>query len=217
MNTPFTIEQFLDVFRNYNTSVFPMQFVFYLLCIIVIFLAVKNKSHKTINSILSFFWLWMGVVYHIIYFSPINKAAYAFGTLFIVQSILILYFGVFKNKLSLGFEKNIYGFTGILLMLYALIIYPYIGYLLGHSYPYSPTLGLPCPTTIFTLGVFLWSDKKFPLTVIIIPFVWSVIGFMAAMNFGIKEDIGLLIAGVLTLIMLILKNKKYTAAHLQQS
>jgi hypothetical protein len=217
MNTPFTAEQFLEVFRNYNTSVFPMQFIFYSLAALIIFLVIKNKSPKIINSVLSFFWLWMGVVYHIVFFASINKAAYAFGFLFIVQSFLVLYFGVIKNNLSLSFSKDIFGVTGILLMFYALIVYPLLGYMLGHAYPYSPTFGLPCPTTIFTLGMFLLSSKKFPIPVIIIPFIWSVIGFMAALNFGIKEDTGLMIAGILTLIMLFFKNKNYSTLRVQQN
>ena len=217
MNPPFTTGQFLKVFENYNTSVFPMQIVFYLLCTFVIYLALKKKSYRTINSLLAFFWLWMGVVYHIMFFTSINTAAYAFGILFIVQSFVILFFGVFRTEMSYSFSKDIYGYAGILLFVYSLVIYPLIGFILGHVYPSSPTLGLPCPTTIFTFGVFLWSDKKFPLVILIIPFIWSIIGFTAVLNFGIKEDSGLLVAGVLALIMLLFKNKKYTSVSLQQN
>ena len=31
MKPPFTIDQFLEVFKNYNQAVFPMQFVLYML------------------------------------------------------------------------------------------------------------------------------------------------------------------------------------------
>ena len=41
----------------------------------------------------------------------------------------------------------------------------------------------------------------------IIPILWSVVGFMAAFSLGVKEDIGLFIAGVLTFILQVAKRK----------
>ena len=149
----------------------------------------------------------MGIVYHIIFFTTINKAAYLFGGLFIIQGILFLLFGVFQNKLSFNFKKDKYGITGISLIVFALILYPILGYFFGHIYPSSPTFGLPCPTTIFTFGLVLMNIKKCPIIILIITFVWSVIGFMAAFQFGIMEDTGLIVASLITACLLIYRNK----------
>lgn len=209
MKTPFTADQFLDNFKNYNQAVFPMQIVFYLICFFAIYLVFKpnSKSDKIISGLIAFFWLWMGIVYHLVFFTTINKAAYLFGTVFILQSILFLVFGVLKSKLSFKFHSDRYGITGIIMILFSMIVYPAFGYVLSHIYPYSPTLGLPCPTTIFTFGLLLLSDKKCPIAVLIIPFLWSIVGFTAAFNFGIVEDIGLLFSGLITFVMLILRNR----------
>lgn len=214
MKPPFTVEQFLEVFKNYNLAVFPMQVVFYLISAIAIYLTIKpnQSSNKIISIILAFFWLWMGIIYHIIFFTTINKAAYLFGSLFIIQGILFFIFGVLLNKLSFNFRPNKLGITGIILVLFALIIYPILSYSFGHIYPYSPTFGLPCPTTIFTFGLLLINVKKCPLIILIIPFVWSIIGFMAALQFGIIEDTGLLIASLVTVSLLIYRN---TQLHYQ--
>ena len=210
METPFTAEQFSETFRIYNQAVWPMQIVLYLLSFTAVYFAFKPtpKSGKMISGLLTFFWLWMGVVYHLIYFTTINKAAYLFGAVFIFQAMLFLAFGVFQNKLSFAFRSDGYGITGIILIVFALIIYPVLGYSFGHGYPYSPTFGLPCPTTIFTFGLLLLCEKRCPLGILVIPFVWSIIGFTAAFNFGIVEDTGLLVSGVLTFIMVIVRNKK---------
>ena len=210
METPFTAEQFSETFRIYNQAVWPMQIVLYLLSFTAVYFAFKPtpKSGKMISGLLTFFWLWMGVVYHLIYFTAINKAAYLFGAVFIFQAMLFLAFGVFQNKLSFAFRSDGYGITGIILIVFALIIYPVLGYSFGHGYPYSPTFGLPCPTTIFTFGLLLLCEKRCPLGILVIPFVWSIIGFTAAFNFGIVEDTGLLVSGVLTFIMVIVRNKK---------
>ncbi len=210
MNPPFTLAQFLDVFKNYNQSVFPLQWLFYFLGFIIIYFLIKpnSKSDKNISIILSFFWLWMGIVYHIILFTSINKAAYLFGGLFIIQGFLFLIFGIFQNKLSFQFKNDKYGITGLILVLFALVIYPFLGYLFGHVYPYSPAFGLPCPTTIFTFGILLLNQKKCPFTILIIPLIWSIIGFMAAFQFGILEDTALIVTSLITVFLLIYRNRK---------
>ena len=216
MKLPFTVEQFLEIFKNYNQAVYPMQIIFYLLAALVVFLSVKSitNASKIINSILAFLWLWMGIVYHLLYFSQVNKAAYLFGIIFIIQGLLFLYEGVFNNKLSYNFTRGLFGVSGAVLVVFALVLYPVIGYTFGHIYPSSPTFGLPCPTTIFTFGIFLWSDKRLPVSILVIPFLWSLIGFFAALKLGIFEDTGLLIAGLFTFTMIITqanRKVKYSA------
>lgn len=210
MKLPFTLEQFLDVFRQYNISVWPMQVLLILLALVATYFSIFKKpfSDKIIVVILTFLWLWMGVAYHLIYFSSINKAAITFGSFFIMQSLLFFYFGIIKNKLIFQFNLNKYGVTGIGLVVFALIVYPLLGYWLGHVYPSSPTFGLPCPTTIFTFGVLFFSAKKIPLVIIIIPFLWALIGFSAAFSLGIKEDTSLLVSGLLSIVLIVSRNKK---------
>src|ERR1044071_1105008 len=114
MKLPFTALEFFKVFEKYNLAVWPMQVILYLLAAAAIWFAVKKTAHsdKIITIILCFFWLWMGFVYHIIYFTAINKAAYVFGGVFILQGLIILYWGLFKNRLSFKFQRNLFGITG---------------------------------------------------------------------------------------------------------
>jgi hypothetical protein len=210
MKTPFSLDQFLAVFKNYNEAVFPMQIILFLLSVLIIYLTIKPKMKydKTISGFLAFLWLWMGIIYHLIFFTSINIAAYVFGSFFILQGVLFLIAGVLQNKISYKFKSDLYGKIGITLILFSLIIYPVIGYLLDHLYPYSPTFGLPCPTTIFTFGILLLNTNRCPLYILIIPFLWSVIGFTAAFNFGIWEDTGLFVAGLLSTSLLLTRNRK---------
>ena len=211
MNLPFSLTDFLNVFKEYNQSVFPLQIVFYLtafLCVYLLFTSNQNTT-RIISITLAFFWLWMGIVYHIIFFSEINKAAYIFGGLFILQGIMFAGCGLIRKKLSFEYTKSTANIAGIILIAYALIIYPVLGHNLGHAYPYSPTFGLPCPTTIFTLGILLFANKKMPMHLLIIPLLWSVIGFTAAITLAIYEDVGLLVAGVTAFVLLIRSNRKF--------
>jgi len=213
MGLPFSLADFLNVFKAYNQTIFPLQIVFYFfafLCIYLIFTKYKNVN-KVVSIVLSFLWLWMGIVYHIIFFSAINKAAYFFGAFFIIQGIMFAGCGLIRKKLSFEYTKSAANKTGIILISYALIIYPVLGTFLGHTYPYSPTFGLPCPTTIFTFGILLFTNKKMPPHLLIVPLLWSIIGFTAALNLTIYEDIGLLVAGLTAFTLLLIGNRKYSA------
>lgn len=59
MDLPFTTEQFLRVFRDYNTAIGPAQIVAYLLGLTAVALAVWKRagSDWTIGAILALFWL----------------------------------------------------------------------------------------------------------------------------------------------------------------
>jgi hypothetical protein len=207
---PFTIDQFLGVFEHYNQAIWPMHIVAYILGIAVIILAAKETrySNQMISVALACFWGWMGIVYHLMYFSTINRAALGFGILFIIQAILWLVFGVVRPKLAFRVAANPYALTGLALIAYAMLIYPLLGTLLGHGYPHSPSFGVaPCPTTIFTFGLLLCTSARVPKTVLVIPFIWSLIGFSAALALGVREDIGLLVAGMLSVGLLLWRDR----------
>ncbi|MDW7732963.1 MAG: DUF6064 family protein [Methanolobus sp.] len=204
MNFPFTEEQFLNNFASYNTEVFPAQIFLYLLAGVALYLVFNKKeySDKVISGILAYLWLWMGFVYYILYFSSINRPAYLFGLLFIVQAVLFFKYGVLDRKLSFRFGTDIYGFAGLAMILYGLVLYPIFGYFIGHVYPYQPIFGVPCPTTIFTFGLLLWTSSKVPKSILVIPLLWSFVGFTAAFAFGILEDILLLVSGLVAVILI---------------
>ena len=209
MKLPFSVEEFLNVFKLYNTSVFPAQLLFVLMavCVIYFLFRQKNSSGKVICFILSGLWLWMGAVYHIIFFSVINPLAYIFGGLFLVEGVLLF---VYAFKLPLfSFKRNLFTISGCILLMYALIIYPLVGSFTDHGYPYSPTFGVPCPTTIFTIAIFLLADKRIPFYLILIPIIWTAIGFSATINLGIYEDAMLIVSGLVLGFLNFRKPKSY--------
>ena len=201
---PFTTTQFLDVFRHYNEAVWPAQWVLNALGVVAILLAARGtgRAGRTATIILAALWIWMGVVYHLSFFAKINRAAIGFGALFIAEGFLLLQRGIAK-PLHFHLRWNLDGSVGVLLMLYALVIYPALGLAVGHRYPATPTFGLPCPTTIFTFGLLLWVDGKAPMRLLAIPAIWTVIGSAAAWSMGMVEDYGLLISAVLSTALIL--------------
>jgi len=213
MKLPFTIEQFMEVFKNYNNAIWPLQIIFYLLAAVALFFTFRQSSNssKIVSLILSFFWIWMGVVYHLIYFTNINNAAFLFGSLFIVQGLLFILVGVIKNNIRFSITYDSSGITGLILIVFALLLYPILGLLQNHIYPNSPTFGVPCPTTIFSFGLLLLSKRKIPIVLLIIPLFWSILGFTAAFKLGIKEDLGLLISGIISVGLIFYRNRRLSS------
>lgn len=213
MRLPFTTDQFFDIFARYNGAVWPAQLLIFLLGVSCIVLALRRAKHSSriISLILSLYWLWMGVAYHVLFFSKINQAAWLFGAIFILQSLIFIYAGVITGKLSFQFTRDVYGVGGTVVLAYAFFIYPAIGYLVGQRYPAVPTFGLPCPTTIFTFGILLWAKPFVPGYVLVVPVVWSLIGFFAALSLNIPEDIGLLAAGIAGTMLIVSRNTRAAA------
>lgn len=210
MRLPFGTEAFFQVFVDYNTAIGPAPIIAWLLGIVAVVLVLWPMpwSGRAISAILAAFWLWTGIGYHILFFAPINPAAYGFGALFVVQGLLFLWFGIHRRRLDFGAPDGPSAIVGGVAIVYAMLVYPIIGYLLGHGYPRAPLFGVaPCPTTIFTIGLLCLVGYPMPWSLWIIPLLWSLIGGTAAWLLGVPEDLGLWIAG-LTAVVLMLKPHK---------
>ncbi|MCF7805352.1 MAG: DUF6064 family protein [Candidatus Marinimicrobia bacterium] len=209
MNIPFTSEEFIKVIVAYNQAVWPMQIILVLSAFILLALIWRQREIRSriVSGIIGGYWLWMGIAYHWIHFTAINKAAWGFGALFVLQGALFMFDAGFSRKLQFSLKDSGARMLAWVFFAYALIIYPVLGTVLGHPYPELPTFGLPCPTTIFTFGILLTAIRRVPVHLLIIPGIWSLIGFGAALNFGIYEDIGLLVAGIVGTLTVILRNR----------
>jgi hypothetical protein len=141
-------------------------------------------------------WGWMGTAYHVAFFQLINPAAEVFGVVFLLQAGLFATWAAIHHQGGIGRVRGAGVWVGGLMLAYAFLIYPALGWLLGHRYPASPTFGLPCPTTIATFGLFVWATPRPPWWLWVIPLGWTLVATSAALNLGMFEDLGLLAAGL---------------------
>ena len=114
MKTPFTTEQFFSVFEKYNHAIFPVQIILFLLSILALIAigSTIRQKDKFVAGILGVLWLWMGIGYHIAFFSGINNVAYGFGLLFILQGLFILWEGIVLYNLKFAFKLSIQAVFG---------------------------------------------------------------------------------------------------------
>ncbi len=136
-----------------------------------------------------------------------TQGGFVFGVIFIIQGLIFLYSSVARNDLAFQLNSGWKALAGLIIMLYALIGYPALEYAWGRGYPELLPFGLaPCPLTVFTLGLLLLSVNKIPFYLVIIPVLYS-FGGIIPVSLGIKEDIGLVISGLLVLILWLLQRK----------
>ena len=203
---PFDAHRFFEVFARYNAAVWPAPIALELGALVAVILAIRPSagSDRVIGAILGGLWVWMGGVYHLGFFRQINPAASVFGALFVLEGVLVLVITGRQVRLHFAWTRTTAGTAGAALIVYALVIYPILAYALGHRFPATPTFGLPCPTTILTLGLLLWAEPPRPWSVIVIPLAWSALGASAAIQLGVWEDLGLVAAGGVTFALMLL-------------
>ena len=197
MQLPFTEEQFLDIFGTYNAALWPFIVVLWLATARVATELVRGRARGTIVSLLAAaHWAWSGVVYHALFFSRINPAAWLFAVMFVTQAFAFVWFGVVRRRLTFEWRGGLrHGLAGLLLA-YSLA-YPGLVLATGQSFPRAPAAGVPCPTTLFTAGLLLAAGPPVPRVLLMIPIAWSLIGGSAAVLLGIAPDLMLLVAAVL--------------------
>ena len=195
---PFTTVQFVAVLVEYNLAVWPMQMLACLLGagMVILLLGRWPGSDRFIGGGLAAMWAWTGIAYHGLYFSSINRAALAFATLFLLQGGL-LFWAAFRGHLRFGPSAGPAGWLGWAFLAYAMVLYPLVGIAAGHGYPAMPMFGItPCPVTIFTFGLLLLTTAPVPRRLLVIPFIWSLIGGSAAFLLDVPEDWLLLFSGI---------------------
>lgn len=200
MTLPFTAEEFFGVIARYNQGIWPMQAVLVgmaIACVAFLYSG-RDWSSRQIAKLLAVLWGWMAIGFHFQYFTRINPAAWAFGTVFLLGAFAFAWYGAVKKQLAFRAVGGGRGMAGAALMGFALVVYPAIGYWLGRRYPALPTFGLPCPTTIFTLGLLLFADRP-PRLVYGVPLLWAAVGSLAAFRLAVYEDLALLVSGIVVL------------------
>lgn len=203
MQLPFTVGEFLDVFRRYNEAVWPAPVVLVALAVAAAVFALRGQpgDNRRVNLILAVFWMWTAIAYHLSFFARTANVAFGFALMFAAQAGLFGWLAFSHREVDYRPRAKANGVAGVVLIVYALFGYPLLGTLFGHHFPATPTFGVPCPTTIFTLGLMAWAGTTLPRRMLVIPIAWALVGVSAAVNLGMLEDIGLPVAALVVVAL----------------
>jgi hypothetical protein len=213
---PFTTQQFFEVFDAYNATIWPAQIVAYALGLAAVAAPSQAAAHapRFIAGVLALMWLWNGVCYHWLAFTPINPAAKVFAVVFVIQSALLTVIALARHGISIRLGRDFRAVAGFGFIAYAMLIYPALGFRAGHGLMAGPMFGVaPCPTTIFTIGLLLLMRGRGVAWLSVIPFLWSLIGLAAALQLGIVEDLALPVAGLVLVVVLAVEAMRARSAR----
>lgn len=192
-----TLGEFLEYLSTYNQRIFPMQYIAYILGVIIIILIFKPSkfSNQIISGILAFLCLWVALLFGLPFALEGELVGILTTVLFLLQGVLFI-FNIVSPKFNYGLYSAPFTIIGLGFILYAMVGYPIFGYFLGHTYPQSMPFGLvPCPLTIFIFGTFMLTTTKIPKWLLILPILYSITAFFP-IAMGILEDIGLLLSSL---------------------
>lgn len=216
MKLPFSSEQFFDVMVQYNQAVWPAQVVLTAAALAAVALLFVRRpwAAPALWSILAALWAWTGVAYHFAFFARINPAAMAFGLVFLAGAGAFVYGGVVRRSVTFDPQMNLRTLVGAALVVYALLVYPLWSAATGHPYPSLPTFGLPCPTTLFTVGLLCMAVGRGHGLILVAPLLWCLVGVQAAFLFGVIPGLGLGVAALVAAVLLVsdLRARAPTAA-----
>ncbi|PLX38369.1 MAG: hypothetical protein C0606_09185 [Hyphomicrobiales bacterium] len=197
---PFTEEQLFEVFTAWNNAVWPLPILAYGLGLLAVALLLRPSRGSTtaIIAILAAMWLVNGVGFHWAFYTAVTPAAWVFGAAFVLEGLLLAAVPFVAPGFRIAPARDARTIIGLALVAYALVIYPLLGRVFGQAFPAIPTFGIvPCPTTIFSIGLLLMGSWRVARRLLIIPALWGVVGGSAAVLFGVPQDYGLILAMLL--------------------
>ena len=145
----------------------------------------------------------MSLAYHLAFFSSLNPLAYAIAGLPLAGAGIFFCQGIVHCRLEFKLSANARTAGGLGLGVFSLVLYPLWSYYAGHRYPALPTFGLPCLTTLFTIGLLAFLVAPYPRSLFVIPVLWCFVGAQAAFLFDMSQDLGLILAGVAGIVLLL--------------
>lgn len=198
MHLPFTVDQFFSVFAAYNLALWPAQAVLLGLAFAAVAMVFfpRRGSGMAISAILAILWAWVALAYHLAFFSTINPLAYLFAGASLIGAVVFAWQGIVRRRLEFKWRFDVRSVVATGLVVFALILYPAWTWQQGHRYPAFPTFGLPCPTTLFTMGMLTFLVPPHPRSPLVVPVLWCAVGMQAAFLFGVQADLALVFAGV---------------------
>ena len=190
---------------TYNETMWPIQAIMMVVAGYLTYRIIATPGPMTdvlMKAFLAFVFAWNGIVVFSVYLR--NPISMIIGTpLFVAVSVLFVV-DIFGKKMHFRFPlgKWARGFT-IMWILLALL-YPVIGWPLGHIYPEVLLPLFPCPLTIFAIALVAGAVPKVDKKAFIALLPWALLALPKCFGaLECYEDCILFGAGVYGLVVLI--------------
>jgi hypothetical protein len=205
-------KNYLFMLAQLNEGWWPAHLAAYALACAALGLALARRPEaaRWVTALLAALWVGCAGVYFLAGFSRLSPAAYAFAVIFVLEGLGLVWAGWRRPGLEFVPRLDGYGVLGVLLVLYALLGQPLLGAYLDQPWPHLGLVGLdPNPTVLFSLGMLMFSRGRLPKQLLAVPVLWCFLGFLLAVEFGIRQDVVILPAGLAAVSLLLPRDLKH--------
>jgi hypothetical protein len=159
------------------------------------------KRGRFVAAILAGCWIWVAWAFHWQRYATINWAATYFAAVFAVEALLLIWTGVIRNAIEFGATWTVARRIGFGVFLFALLVQPLIGPLVGRAWTQVEIVGAaPDPTAFATLGILL-AARQTSSWLLVIPLLWCALSGLVLWTLGSPDALVVPFAGVAVLIV----------------
>lgn len=162
----------------------PTWIVGYALALAAIVLAFTRLrwSGRFISAFLASTWLFTGTLYTLLPFTG-SVWSVVLSTAFLTEGILLLVFGVFRDKVGFAIRLNVKSFLAGLAVITSLVIFPLLVSEPGDTFwSRHVTIHAHLLVPLLTAGFFAWSRRSIPWYLVLLPLLWLVFSVVAAVE-----------------------------------
>lgn len=171
----FSARTYYRLFELYNRAIWPGQILALMVGLALLWLLHRGSARQgsIVTAILSAGWLWIAWAYLLERYNTINWAARYFAIGFAIEALLLIWTGSIRSGISFQPYRDWISRAGLMLFLFALLMQPLVGPLVGRDWRQAEIFGIaPDPTVLATLGILLTMDKRLPWVLMTIPLIW---------------------------------------------
>lgn len=174
----FSPRTYYRLFALYNEAIWPAHLAAAGGGVAILWLTRRGAAlrGRAVAAILAAGWLWVAWAYLLERYDTINWVARYFAIGFALETLLLAAFGVVLNRLRWQPASDASGRIGLAVFLFALVVQPLIGPLVGRPWQQAEIFGIaPDPTAVGTLGLLLALRGRVAWLLMVVPLLWCAI------------------------------------------
>ena len=158
----FSPRTYYRMIERHNEAVWPAQLLTMALGIGILG-ALRQPSTtqgRIIAGILALLWMWVAWAFLLYRYATINWAIKYVVPFFVLEALLLVWWGVIGGKLSFAVRPTAIGRLGTALFVLSLLLYPALAVIVGRPWNQAEVFGIaPDPTVIATVGLLLLTSR----------------------------------------------------------
>jgi len=171
----FSPRTYYRMIERHNEAVWPTQLLTIALGVGILgALRQPSTAHgRIIAGILALLWMWVAWAFLLHRYATINWAINYVVPFFVLEALLLVWWGVIGGKLSFAVRREASGRFGTALLVLSLLLYPALAVIFGRPWNQAEVFGIaPDPTVAATVGLLLLTNSRLRWGLLPVPLLW---------------------------------------------